>query len=249
MSLNGAQFITYNLEGFNGAIGCVGGWVCARRHSGSGLRAVRTRHHERRCTGHGCRCRTSMRSAETRRRARSSSGPMVCRSPDATQRIIADPNPKYTMSYSSSVRWHKLSLSGLLDVRKGGSVWNGTRGILDFFGTGKDTKNRTMTNGQYGVNYATKYYPTTAGPGQERRSVHVAARAGRTGSSGTVVGSDRGCAVRRGRQLCQASRDLAHLHARQRDRSRVLPGSRAPTFASPAETSRRGRNTPASIPK
>jgi hypothetical protein len=87
--------------------------------------------------------------------------------PDATQRIIADPNPKYTMSYSSSVRWNKISLSGLLDVRKGGSVWNGTRGVLDFFGTGIDTKNRTMTNGQYGVNYALKNYPTTAGPGKD----------------------------------------------------------------------------------
>ena len=70
------------------------------------------------------------------------------------------------MSYSSSMRWHKLSLSGLLDVRKGGSVWNGTRGVLDFFGTGIDTKNRTVTNGQYGVNYALKNYPTTAGPGK-----------------------------------------------------------------------------------
>ena len=40
-----------------------------------------------------------------------------------------------------------------------------TRGILDFFGTGKDTYARTQTNGQYGVNYMTKTYPTTAGPG------------------------------------------------------------------------------------
>jgi hypothetical protein len=85
---------------------------------------------------------------------------------DPAARIIADPNPKYTMSYTSNFRWNKLSLSGLLDVRKGGSVWNGTRGILDFFGTGKDTYARTMTNGQYGVNYATKVYPTTAGPGK-----------------------------------------------------------------------------------
>jgi hypothetical protein len=85
---------------------------------------------------------------------------------DPTARIIADPNPKYTMSYSSSVRWNKLSLSGLLDVRKGGSVWNGTRGVLDFFGTGKDTEIRTRTDGQYGVNYMTNIYPVTVGPGK-----------------------------------------------------------------------------------
>jgi hypothetical protein len=85
---------------------------------------------------------------------------------DPIQRIIADPNPKYTMSYSTNLRWNKVSLSGLLDVRKGLSVWNGTRGVLDFFGTGKDTKVRTRTDGQYGVNYMTDIYPTTVGPGK-----------------------------------------------------------------------------------
>ena len=35
------------------------------------------------------------------------------------------------MTYSTSLKlWNKLTFSGLLDVRKGGQVWNGTRGIL-----------------------------------------------------------------------------------------------------------------------
>jgi TonB-linked SusC/RagA family outer membrane protein len=164
-SLNGAQFITYNLEGFNGAIGAsaigfapgvIQGSDFVR--CGRGITNVAV-------TGMGvvadidALCGSAPKGALFL-------GPDGLPVPDATQRIIADPNPKYTMSYSSSMRWHKLSLSGLLDVRKGGSVWNGTRGVLDFFGTGIDTKNRTVTDGQYGVNYALKNYPTTAGPGK-----------------------------------------------------------------------------------
>jgi TonB-linked SusC/RagA family outer membrane protein len=164
-SLNGAQFITYNLEGFNGAIGAsaigfapgvIQGTDFVR--CGRGITNVAV-------TGMGVVADIDALCGNAPKGALFL-GPDGLPVPDATQRIIADPNPKYTMSYSSSLRWHKLSLSGLLDVRKGGSVWNGTRGILDFFGTGADTKDRTMTNGQYGVNYALKNYPTTAGPGK-----------------------------------------------------------------------------------
>ena len=165
LSLNGAQFINYVNEGFTGAIGtsAVGfapGVIQGADfiRCGRGITNVAI-------SGMGvvpdidAVCGNAPKGALFL-------GPDGLPVPDATQRIIADPNPKYTMSYSSSVRWNKISLSGLLDVRKGGSVWNGTRGVLDFFGTGIDTKNRTMTNGQYGVNYMTKNYPTTAGPGK-----------------------------------------------------------------------------------
>jgi TonB-linked SusC/RagA family outer membrane protein len=164
LSLNGADFINYNLEGFTGAIGtsAVGfapGVIQGADfiRCGRGITNVAI-------PGMGvvpdidAVCGSAPKGALFL-------GPDGLPVPDATQRIIADPNPKYSMSYSSNVRWHKLSVSGLLDVRKGGSVWNGTRGVLDFFGTGIDTKNRTVTNGQYGVNYMTKNYPTTAGPG------------------------------------------------------------------------------------
>jgi TonB-linked SusC/RagA family outer membrane protein len=166
LSLNGADFINYNFEGFTGAIGtsAVGfapGVIQGADfiRCGRGITNVAI-------SGMGvvpdidAVCGSAPKGALFL-------GPDGLPVPDATQRIIADPNPKYTMSYSSSMRWNKLSLSGLLDVRKGGSVWNGTRGVLDFFGTGIDTKNRTMTNGQYGVNYMTKNYPTTAGPGKD----------------------------------------------------------------------------------
>ena len=85
---------------------------------------------------------------------------------DPAIRVIGDPHPKYTMSYTSSLKlFNKLTLSGLLDVKKGGTQYNGTRGALYVFGTHKDTDRRGGT-GTYGVDYDTKTYPDVAGPGK-----------------------------------------------------------------------------------
>ena len=101
-SLNGAQFITYNLEGFNGAIGAsavgfapgvIQGTDFVRCGRGITNFAV---------TGMGVVADIDAHCAETRRRVRSSSAPMDFRSRIRLSAIIADPNPKYTMSYSSS---------------------------------------------------------------------------------------------------------------------------------------------------
>jgi hypothetical protein len=51
-----------------------------------------------------------------------------------------------------------------MDYRNGGQVWNGTRGILYFFGTHRDTDIRT-TAGGFGKNWMTDKYPQVAGPG------------------------------------------------------------------------------------
>ncbi|PYO47931.1 MAG: hypothetical protein DMD72_08805 [Gemmatimonadetes bacterium] len=85
---------------------------------------------------------------------------------DPEIRVIGDPHPKYTMSYSTSFKiLNKVTLSGLLDVKKGGTQYDGTRGALYVFGTHKDTDRRGGT-GQYGVDYDTKTYPDVAGPGK-----------------------------------------------------------------------------------
>ena len=85
---------------------------------------------------------------------------------DPTDRVIADPNPKYTIAYSTSLKFrNNLTFSALLDARHGGQVWNGTRGALDRFGTGSDTRVRSLTNGQFGKNFYTNIYPNVAGPG------------------------------------------------------------------------------------
>jgi hypothetical protein len=60
---------------------------------------------------------------------------------------------------------NRVTLSGLLDVKKGGTQYNGTRGALYVFGTQVDTDRRSTT-GTYGVDYDTKTYPDVAGPGK-----------------------------------------------------------------------------------
>jgi len=166
LSLNGADFINYNLEGFTGAIGTSAVGFAPGVIQGSDF--VRC---GRGITNVAIPGLGVVDDVDGSVCAGQPTGALVLGDDglpvaDATQRIIADPNPKYTMSYSTNLRWNKFSLSGLLDVRKGGSVWNGTRGILDFFGTGKDTYIRTRTDGQYGVNYMTNIYPVTVGPGK-----------------------------------------------------------------------------------
>ena len=63
------------------------------------------------------------------------------------QRILGDPTPKWTGNVRSSVRFHKMQLSGLLDIKKGGDVDNGTKGALWSYGTHKETENRAICVG------------------------------------------------------------------------------------------------------
>ena len=87
---------------------------------------------------------------------------------DPTNRIISDPQPKWTGSLRSSIQlWRNLTFSGLLDVRRGGQIWNGTKGALTFFGKSKVTENRYTT-----VTFGKDYMPAhpgasgvVAGPG------------------------------------------------------------------------------------
>ena len=71
---------------------------------------------------------------------------------DPEQRVIANGNPKWTAGFRSSLRVRRFTLSGLLDVRHGGEVWNGTKGALYNFGTHRDTEDRDQTV-TFGSNY------------------------------------------------------------------------------------------------
>ncbi|MEP7226389.1 MAG: SusC/RagA family TonB-linked outer membrane protein [Gemmatimonadales bacterium] len=65
-------------------------------------------------------------------------------------RILGDPNPKWTGSIRSGLRFGKVSVSGLVDIRHGGLVYNGTRGALNSIGTSKesgDLRGKTVTFG------------------------------------------------------------------------------------------------------
>ncbi|HEX2250406.1 MAG TPA: SusC/RagA family TonB-linked outer membrane protein [Gemmatimonadales bacterium] len=61
---------------------------------------------------------------------------------DDNPRIIANPNADWTGSVRTGFRFQRLSVSGLLDIRHGGDVYNGTRGALWSYGTHKDTEIR-----------------------------------------------------------------------------------------------------------
>jgi len=160
-SLGGAQFIEYNNEGFTGAIGSstIGYAPGVIRGAdfvrcGRGLTLDDGTNVDAIC------------GAVANKKLALYLGADGLPIADPTERVIADPNPKYTMSYTTSLKlWNKLTLSGLLDVRKGGSVWNGTKGVLNTIGTGIGTTVRNTTNGQFGKNFLTNVYPVVAGPG------------------------------------------------------------------------------------
>jgi TonB-linked SusC/RagA family outer membrane protein len=70
---------------------------------------------------------------------------------DGDSRIVGDPNPKWTGSIRSGLRFGKISVSGLLDIRHGGVVYNGTRGALNAIGTSKesgDLRGKSVVFGQ-----------------------------------------------------------------------------------------------------
>ena len=64
---------------------------------------------------------------------------------DQANRDIGDPNPDWTGAVRLGVTlFKKLSVSSLLDIRRGGAVYNGTRGALYQFGRYKDTEKRAV---------------------------------------------------------------------------------------------------------
>jgi TonB-linked SusC/RagA family outer membrane protein len=63
---------------------------------------------------------------------------------EATDGVIGDPTPDWQAGISNTITYKNLSLSFLIDIRKGGDIWCGTCGIIDFFGT----SDRTLTRDQ-----------------------------------------------------------------------------------------------------
>jgi TonB-linked SusC/RagA family outer membrane protein len=67
---------------------------------------------------------------------------------DQTVRVIMDPHPDWTGSFRTNFTlWNRLNISGLIDVRQGNEIWNGTRGALYNFGTHADTRERADCSG------------------------------------------------------------------------------------------------------
>jgi len=82
---------------------------------------------------------------------------------DSESGIIGDPNPDWTMGLRNSFSYKNFSISGLLDIRKGGDVWCGTCEVSDYFGTSQTTaEQRSITGFVFeGVNVDTGLPNTT----------------------------------------------------------------------------------------
>ena len=50
-------------------------------------------------------------------------------------KVLGDPTPDWTAGIRNTITYKGISLSALLDIRKGGDIWNGTNGIINYFGT------------------------------------------------------------------------------------------------------------------
>jgi TonB-linked SusC/RagA family outer membrane protein len=62
------------------------------------------------------------------------------------QYIVADPNPDWTGSIRTNISVGKFTVGGLVDIRRGGAVYNGTRLALNHFGrTAESAKYRQGT--------------------------------------------------------------------------------------------------------
>lgn len=60
----------------------------------------------------------------------------------AQNAIIGDVNPDWLGSITNSFSYKGFTLGGQIDIRKGGDIWNGTRGAMSYFGTSKESDNR-----------------------------------------------------------------------------------------------------------
>ena len=58
-------------------------------------------------------------------------------SPDKV--ILGDPNPDWTMGVRNSFNFKGVTLSALFDFRQGGDMWCGTCGVMNYFGTTKQS--------------------------------------------------------------------------------------------------------------
>ena len=171
LSLQGAEFIPYNNEGFTGSIGTSTVGYAPGVIQGSDF----------------ARCGRGLLLAQsdgTTLDVDAGCGPSAKKGAlyiaedgqpidDPTARVIADPNPRWTLGVNSSLRlFGNLRVSGLVDVRHGGQVYNGTRAALLRFGTHRDTEVRDQ-QGVFGQNFDTREYPDVAGPGAGTVAFHT----------------------------------------------------------------------------
>ena len=61
---------------------------------------------------------------------------------DPLSRVIGNPNPDFLLGINNNFSYKGFNLSFLIDIKKGGEIWNGTKGALTFFGRTQLTEDR-----------------------------------------------------------------------------------------------------------
>jgi TonB-linked SusC/RagA family outer membrane protein len=70
---------------------------------------------------------------------------------DPEMQAMGSVMPDWTAGITNQFTYKGVTLSALIDIKKGGLMWNGTKGALYYFGTHKDTETRGETKVWEGV--------------------------------------------------------------------------------------------------
>lgn len=62
-------------------------------------------------------------------------------------KVVGDPTPDWLGGIRNTFSYKGLSFSFLLDIRQGGDMWNGTGGIINYFGTSQQTADERNIRG------------------------------------------------------------------------------------------------------
>jgi outer membrane receptor protein involved in Fe transport len=66
---------------------------------------------------------------------------------DVESGVVGNPNPDWLMGWRNTFSFKGITLSGLIDIRKGGDMWNGTGGVMNYWGTGAETEKGRLIKG------------------------------------------------------------------------------------------------------
>lgn len=81
---------------------------------------------------------------------------------DPVPGIVGNPNPDFTMGIRNTFTFKNFTFTALIDIKKGGDVYNGTKNVMLYLGTHKDTENRDELFVFPGVNINTGQSNTVA---------------------------------------------------------------------------------------
>ncbi|MEY1640389.1 SusC/RagA family TonB-linked outer membrane protein [Tenuifilum osseticum] len=74
---------------------------------------------------------------------------------DPVPGIVGNPNPDFTLGIRNTFTYKGINLTALVDIKKGGDVYNGTKNVMSYLGTHKETENRDELYVFPGVNVNT----------------------------------------------------------------------------------------------